>query len=349
MQSSGWGPPDPPGVKPVSGIHPWRYVIAAAILIVLVLVAFLVPLSMYYIYLPGPARDVESLVDISGAKTYSSEGSLFLTTVTVDTQVTLADLIQAGLDSQKAVVDARSVNQGGSLQQLQKQQQDEMSQSKLHAEEVALGALGLGTPTGDGVSVVSTIPNAPADGILQAGDRIVGLNHEKVETTCDVARIMKDVDAGDEVTITLLRDGRRRTLPPLRTATNPDDGSALIGIQMKDVHFDFDPDVDVQIHSGSIGGPSAGLMFSLGVYDRLTPDDLTGGKQIAGTGEITCDGTVQPIGGIEEKIAGAEREGAELFLAPAADAAAARAAADHLTVVSVTDFQDAVDYLESHR
>jgi PDZ domain-containing protein len=117
---------------------------------------------------------------------------------------------------------------------------------------------------------------------------------------------------------------------------------------MTDVNFEFDPDVEVDLDTGEIGGPSAGLMFALGLYDNLTPEDLTGGKQIAGTGTIQCGGSVGPIGGIEEKIAGAERAGAELFLAPAADADAAKKAAHDLTVVSVASFDDAVDYLESH-
>jgi Lon-like protease len=348
MQNNDWGPLGPPGIKPVSGIHPWRYVVAAVLLIGLVLAGFLVPLSMYYVYLPGPARDVESLVEVSGAKTYSSEGSLFLTTVTVDTEVTFFDLVQAGFDSQKAVVDADSLTQGGSLKDLEKQQKDEMSESKLHAEEVALGALGLGHPTGDGAEVVDTVPNSPAQGVLETGDRIVALNGRTVQTTCDVTTAMSSVEPGDAVDLTIVRDGKKTTIEDIETVENPEDGSALIGIQMRDVHFEFDPTVDVKFKTGSIGGPSAGLMFALGLYDRLTPEDLTGGRQIAGTGTIDCDGSIGPIGGIEEKVAGAEREGAEVFLAPESNAEAAKRAANDLTVVSVATFQDAVDYLESH-
>jgi Lon-like protease len=348
MQSNEWNSLEPPGVSPVKGIHPWRYVIASVILILLVLAAFLLPLSMYYVYLPGPARDVESLVEVDGAKTYSSEGSLFLTTVTVDTEVTFVDLVQAGLDSQKAVVDAASLTQGGSLDELEKEQQQEMDDSKLHAEEVALGALGLGTPSGDGAKVVETIDGSPADGLLRADDVIVELNHQAITTTCDVARIMNSVEPGEPVTLVVLRDDKRKRFTDVKTVSNPEDGSALIGISMTDLNPEFDPEVDVTFRTGSIGGPSAGLMFALGLYDRLTPEDLTGGKQIAGTGTIQCDGSVGPIGGIEEKIAGAERAGAEVFLAPEADAPAAKRVANDLTVVSIGTFDDAVDYLESH-
>jgi PDZ domain-containing protein len=341
-----WGLPDPPGVKPVAGLHPWRYVVGGVLVVALGLASFLVSIPMYYVYLPGPTRDVESLVDVTGAKTYSSEGTLFLTTVTIDTQVTFFELIQAGLDSQKAVVDAASVNQGASLDELKEQQNREMSESKLAARVVALGSLGLGTPTGDGAEVVETLEDAPVDGLLEPGDRIVGLQGRRIQTTCDVSRVMQTVSPGDIVTLTVRRGDRQVTFDDVEAARNPQDGSALIGVRMRDVNFAFEPGVNVRFETGSIGGPSAGLMFALGLYDRLTPDDLTGGRRIAGTGTIRCDGSVGPIGGIEEKVAGAEREGAELFLAPVGDAKAAERAADGLLVVPVETFQDAVDYLE---
>lgn len=348
MQSNDWGLPDPPGVKPVSGLHPWRYVIAGVVLIGLVLASFLVTIPMYYVYLPGPARDVESLVEVTGAKTYSSEGSLFLTTVTIDTQVTFFDLVQAGFDSQKAVVDSSTVNQGASIEELQDQQQAEMSQSKLAARVVALGALGLGSPTGDGAEVVETIEGAPAAGRLEPGDTIVALQGRVVKTTCDVSRIMQSVEPGDTITVIVLRDGKRMTFDDIEAVRNEQDGTALIGIRMKDTNFEFEPDVHARFKTGAIGGPSAGLMFALGLYDRLTPDDLTGGRRIAGTGTIRCDGGVGPIGGIEEKIAGAEREGAEVFLSPVADAEAAEKVADDLTVVPIATFEDAIEYLEGN-
>ena len=347
MQVDDLGLSDPPGVKPVRGFHPWRYVIAGLVLIGLALAAFLVSIPMYYVYLPGPARDVESLVEVTGAKSYSSEGSLFLTTVTIDTQVTFFELIQAGLDSQKAVVDAASVNQGASLKDLKEQQKQEMTGSKTAARVVALGSLGLGAPTGDGAEVVATLADAPADGVLEVGDRIAAVQGVHIETTCDVSRVMRAVEPGDTVTISVRRNGKRVDFD-LKTIRSPQDGLAIVGIRMSDVNFEFDPDVNARFETGAIGGPSAGLMFALGLYDRLTPDDLTGGRRIAGTGTIRFDGAVGPIGGIEEKIAGAEREGAEVFLAPVADAEAAKRVAEGLTIVPVATFDDAVDYLESH-
>ncbi len=146
--------------------------------------------------------------------------------------------------------------------------------------------------------------------------------------------------------MTIRRDGDRKTVT-LRTVPNPQDpSSAFVGVQMSDVDYEFDPGAEVRFKTGEIAGPSAGLMFALALYDRVTPDDLTQGRKIAGTGEIACDGGVGPIGGIEEKVAAAERIGAEVFLAPAANADAARGAADELEVVAVSNFNDAVEFLE---
>jgi PDZ domain-containing protein len=146
--------------------------------------------------------------------------------------------------------------------------------------------------------------------------------------------------------MTVSRDGRLQTFS-LGTVADPSDPSSpLVGIFMRDINFRFDPDLKVEFDTQEIAGPSAGLMMTLALYDRLTPDDLTGGRAIAGTGEIACDGGVGSIGGIEQKVAGAEDRGAEIFLAPAANAARARAAAGDIRVIAVSDFGDAVTFLE---
>jgi Lon-like protease len=108
----------------------------------------------------------------------------------------------------------------------------------------------------------------------------------------------------------------------------------------------FDPGLAVEFATGKIGGPSGGLMMTLALYDQLTPDDITGGRTVAGTGTIACDGGVGAIGGIEQKVAGAEEAGAEIFLAPAANVPAARKVARDIEVVSISTFDEALRYLE---
>ncbi|HEU4480492.1 MAG TPA: PDZ domain-containing protein [Actinomycetota bacterium] len=338
--------PPPPGVKPVQGPRVWRWIVSGVILIGLAAAAFYVPIPSFYAYLPGPVRDVEKLVEVEGAETYSSEGELLLTTVSVDVDVTFFDLVGALLDDDSDVVDSDSVTGGRSLKELEREQRDEMASSKRSAQEVALAALDIARPHGDGARVAIILDDTPAEESLEEGDRIVRVDGRRVETSCDVGSAIDRHEAGDTVEMTVVRDGSRRRLD-IEAIANPQGGtSAFIGFTMEDVNYRFDPGVEVGIDTGEIGGPSAGLMFTLAIYDQLTPDDLTRGRSIAGTGTIACDGGVGPIGGIRQKVAGAEEEGATVFLAPAGNFEEAEAAAGEIEVVSVSDFTEAIEYLE---
>ncbi|MBW3594689.1 MAG: PDZ domain-containing protein [Actinobacteria bacterium] len=348
MQQPGWDLPDPPGVTPVRGFNPLRWVILGLAGILLVFLAFYVPIPILYEYLPGPAPKVDSLITIDGARTYSSEGSFRLTTVTVETQVTFAEWVASGFDPHSAVVTRDQVTGGQSLEQLQEEQEAQMDASNHAATQVALSELGIATPEGDGARVVATLQGRPADGVLKESDVILRIGGDKVDTVCDVGREIAEFDVGDRINLTVRRDGKVKTVS-LETVANPQDpASPFIGIAMEEVNYRFKPGLDVDFDPGEIAGPSAGLMFALQIYDQLTPDDLTHGHQVAGTGEIACDGGVGPIGGVEQKVAGAAREGAEIFLAPTLNAKAARAAAgDDIQVVSVSTFSDAVEFLEA--
>lgn len=346
MHESGWDLPAPPGVRPVRG-SPVRRRIGLLVAVAAVLLAsFVVPIPIFYAYLPGPVRDIEKLIDVDGALTYSSEGSIYMTTVSVDTEVTVVDLLSSGFDDARSIVPRDAVTGGQSLDELRRRQEEEMRDSKMGAEAVALSAVGLAAPTGDGVRVIETVPNSAAADALHAGDVIVAVDGQSTPTTCDVGRLVDRRDVGERITVTVVRDGRRRALS-LRMGRAPDNrDQAFLGVVMEDINFSFDSPVTVDFVTGEIAGPSAGLMFALTLYDRLTPDDLTGGRRIAGTGTIACDGGVGAIGGIEQKVAAAEHEGADVFLAPLGNAPAARSVADDIEVVSVATFHDALDYLE---
>lgn len=335
------GPPPPRDAR-----WSWRPLIGVMVLVLLFLVATRVPIPILYALEPGPARDVEDLVEVSGERTYSSDGSLFLTTVRVDTQVTAADWIRAAVDPAKRIVSREEVTGGLSFEDQEELQLDEMEASKEQARVVALSALGYTSPEGDGAEIVSVDEGAPAGGALQEDDVIVEVNGEPVETTCDASETIGEVEPGDQVELVVLRDKSQESFT-LNTAPNPQDpNKAYVGVYMTNKSFEYDPGVDVKFDTENIGGPSAGLMFTLALYDQLTPDDLTGGREIAGTGTIGCGGEAGAIGGIEQKVAGAEAEGAEVFLAPSGNFEQARAAARDIRVVEVTNFSDALDYLE---
>lgn len=342
-----WEFPEPPGVEPVRGVHPWLWLVGAALSIALLAGAFFVPIPIFFAYLPGPVRDVEKLVEVENTRTYSSEGSLYLTTVSVDTQVTFFDLVQSWFDKEKTVVMQEEVTGGSSLQDLRRQQRQQILASKRQAQQVALAALGYSRPDGDGARVRATVAGAPAHEQLLPGDVIIGIDGRRVATTCDVGRAVDSHEIGDEVLIVVRRDGNERDIQ-IETAANPEDqSSAFLGVVMEEINYRFEPGLNVTFETGEIAGPSAGLIFSLALYDRLTPQDLTGGREVAGTGTIACDGGVGPIGGIEQKVAGAENQGATIFLSPQANAQAARAAADEIEVVPISTFNDAVEYLEN--
>lgn len=346
MLEPDWGTTEPPGARPVKGNPAVKLIVVALVIVALIAIAFFVPLPVFYAYLPGPVRDVEKLVDVGSAQSFSSEGSLLLTTVSVDPQVTFSEMIASGFDDARAVVLKEDVTGGRSLDDLIEQQKVEMEASKRAAQEVALAALGLAEPTGDGARIIRTIPRYPAAGVLERGDVIVSVEREPVQTTCEVGRAIDSHEVGEPVDVAVERDGRRRAFS-FETAEDPrNPGSAIIGVFMEDVNRQFDPGIEVSFDTGKIGGPSGGLMMTLALYDQLTPDDITGGKKVAGTGTIACDGGVGPIGGVEQKVAGAENAGAEIFLAPAGNAAAAREVADEIEVVSIRNFDQALAYLE---
>ena len=347
MQTEGWSPPEPPGVQPVKGLPVWRWLIGTILAVALLIAAVFVPIPVVYLYLPGPVRDAEELIDIKESKTYSSEGSLFMTTVSVDTSVSFVELVTAALDKERQVVMKEDVTGGRSLETLQKEQQAQMDESQNHARQVALSELGLDRPTGNGARVEATITGAPADGILQTGDVIVDIDGDPIETSCDVGAVIGEHDTGDRVALTVKRGDSRRVFR-IDLEPNPFDGSpTFIGVQMQTVDFSFEPGVEVDFKTGEIAGPSAGLVLALALYDRLTPEDLTAGRKVAGTGTLDCDGGVGPIGGIEQKVAGARAQGAEVFLVPLGNEAAAREVAEGIEIVPIETFDDAIEYLGS--
>ena len=180
----------------------WRWLALALVALFLGWAAYNVPVPVFYAYQPGPARDVEDLVDVSGERTYSSDGSLYLTTVSVDINVTLAELVSAGIDPAKAIVSKDEVTGGQSFEDLEKAQLQEMENSKEQARVVALTALDYPEPTGKGAEIVDVDANAPAGGQLEEGDLITGVNGTDVETTCDASEFIGDLPPGEEVELT---------------------------------------------------------------------------------------------------------------------------------------------------
>jgi Lon-like protease len=294
---------------------------------------------------PGPAEDVLSRVKIQGggAHLYDSKGRFYLTSVGIDDNVRFFEAI---LDLANRDVQLRPRSdiypQGESTQQVNQQNADDMDESKVLAAVVALRKLGYHVDP-SAVDVTEVRPGAPADGKLRAGDRLVRADGQPVASIKRLQAVILRHHAGDTLALVVRRGDADLQV---RVPIGLDGGQPRIGVVL---HEEFGKlPVPVSIDTENIGGPSAGLMFALSIYDRLTPGDLTDGRRIAGTGQITVDGSVVPIGGIGEKIVGAKRQGATVFLLPRGncDEATAHPPAG-LRLVPVSNVSDAIAFLQS--
>jgi PDZ domain-containing protein len=220
--------------------------------------------------------------------------------------------IQAWLSPHEAVVpESELFPPGQTQQQVVKQDSEQMANSQQTAQAAALCQLGISFTTTD--TITSTISGLPAAGRLRKGDVITAVNGRPVTCHDSAASMISSQRAGTPIKLTVSRGGSARTIT-LTTASYQ--GRSVIGVNVSEsFKFPF----TVKINIGNVGGPSAGMMFALAIIDKLTPQNLAAGRFIAGTGEIEVNGTVDPIGGIQQKMAGARAAGATVFLTPAAN------------------------------
>jgi PDZ domain-containing protein len=323
-------------------------VIAVPLLVGLWVAAALVPVP-YVTYHPGSTTDMLSetggreRIQVVGHRAYrDDDGSLRMTTVSVtppQDDVSIFEALTAWVSDEEAVEPYDAVyDQGETDKQSDTEGAVDMVSSQDAAIAVALTQLGYDLKTT--VKIQEVTPDMPADGVLEAGDEILRVNGTRVESAADVVKVAAE---GKTFELLIRRDGERQRveLTPKQTPDGP-----RIGISLG-AAYDFPFDVNVLIDP-QIGGPSAGLMFSLAIYDTLTPDSLTGGHDIAGTGEIAPDGTVGPIGGIAQKIVGARDAGAELFLVPDANCEQALGAPrEDMKLVRVKTMPDALKSIKT--
>ena len=292
----------------------------------------------YYSLGPGPARAVQPLIRFDRGERYESTGAFVLTSVAFR-QLTALDIVRAWLDPDLAVVDREVLYPSGeSDQQEQQRSISQMDQSKLDAAYVVLDELtGYPERHGDGVLIEGVEPNCAAEGHLYVGDEIHAIDGEPVGSVEEARNALDALPDDARIRFDLTVDGKPEHVSLVRTPCGQDQQS-LVGVSMIDA-FPF----EVSFASGAIGGPSAGLAWALGLYDLMTPGDLTGGDTIAVTGAVGPDGTVYPIGGVQEKVSAAASAGAKVLILPRGNLAEARAAGDHgVRLVPVDTFDDAV-------
>jgi PDZ domain-containing protein len=295
--------------------------IAGIGLIACVVIVFAVPVP-YVALLPGPTYNTlgplngKPVVQISGHRTYTAPGHLNMVTVSyiggpgAHPPFNIFAALQAWLSPHEAVVPQEELfPPGKTQQQVVKQDSEQMVSSQQTAQAAALCQLGISFTTIDTIS--GTIPGLPAAGRLHRGDVITAVDGKPVTCKFSASTMIRAHPVGHRIVLTIARSGTRHTVA-LRTGSFK--GQPVIGVNVvESFKFPF----KVKINIGNVGGPSAGMMFALAIIDKLTPGKLTGGKFIAGTGEIEVGGAVDPIGGIQQKMAAARAAGATVFLAPA--------------------------------
>jgi PDZ domain-containing protein len=325
--------------------------IAAAGIAVAALAAALIPVP-YVILLPGPTLNTlgarpggKDLIQITGHHTYPTNGHLNLVTVAYRggpaDSLNLFSALRGWLTPHEAVVPQEELfGTNQTQQQVTREDTQQMVGSQQLAQAAAFCQLGIKFETVDTINFVQA--GMPAAGVLHKGDVVTAVDGKPVTCKTPVGALIKAHPPGATVVLTVDRNGATHNFR-LKTANSG--GKSVVGIRVLETYrFPF----QVKISVGDIGGPSAGLMFALGIIDKLTPGSLTDGRFVAGTGEITANGAVSPIGGIQQKMAGARAAGATIFLTPAANCPdTAGAAPQGLRLVKVSTLGGAMHDLSA--
>lgn len=322
----------------------------------LMVVGIVVPMPFVELA-PGPTFNVigdydgQPVLTISGTPTYPTAGHLDMTTVNErggpKSGINIGRIVVGWADPNVRVLPRSALFPDDQRSDAEVKEENVRAFSDSQADAIAASLSYLDRPYETLVVVSSVRDGTPADGKLEPGDQLLTVGTTKIVTVEDVGKAMSTVKPGDAVTVRYSRKGTEGTTS-IVTATSPvDPGRAYLGITVGETYkapFTIDFSLD------GVGGPSAGMMFSLGIVDKLTPGELNGGKFVAGTGTIAPDGRVGPIGGIEQKLVGARRSGATLFLAPVdnCDAVLRTTIPDGLTVAKVTTLTDAVTAVEAY-
>lgn len=344
-----------------------KFILTLVLIFLIIYGIFNIPLP-YYIYMPGSAERIKPMMEVK--KGYPEEkGAFYLTTVLMS-NTNVVNYVLALLDPNKELQTKKSVLRGQSQAEYSKRQVTVMQASQSNAMVAAYKKAGVPFHIeSQAVLIHQLTPGFPAEKKLKIGDSIMRIDDKPVKSAAQLKDALKDKKAGDSVKVTYKREaGQEPQTIDVQLAELPADpktgekkaglGVALVDLQA--VKAD-EQDKQINMHVSDIGGPSAGLMFSLEMYNQLVPEDITKGYRIAGTGEIDPEGRVGVIGGIQHKIVAADEVGAEIFFAPkdytANDGSKvpnyttavqkAKEIGSKMKIVEVATMDDALQYLAS--
>jgi PDZ domain-containing protein len=324
--------------------------VVLGLLVSLTIGAALLPVP-YVALRPGSVRPVTEQVLVEGADSYPPEHSIAYTTVSVG-DATLLEALVGWLDDDVDVVPEEVIRGDRDADENRRYNAQLMDTSKLLATAVALEHLGYEVSIRTSGAVVRQIAtDAPAAEVLELDDVIVAVDGAPVDAPDEVGALLQPGGPGASHRLTVERPPGSGTTVELDIGTIPapdDPDRAIIGIAVEDRIVGVDLPFDVLIDSGTVGGPSAGLAFTLAVIDVLTPGELTGGHQVAATGTIRLDGAVGPVGGAPQKAVSVRDAGYDVFLVPEVEVDEVRATVgDDLEVIGVGTLAEALEALDA--
>ncbi|HEY3364775.1 MAG TPA: S16 family serine protease [Symbiobacteriaceae bacterium] len=331
-----------------SGAWALRLLAVVAGVGVLFSVLWFIP-TPYYITAPGAAIDTSRLITTPGGEAH--RGRLYMLVLNTD-RANLLWYLEAKVDHRSSLETKEqflgNVPDYDKYLELTRQM---MADSQKTAKAIALHQLGYGLGVqAVGAEITDLGTGSPVAGLLQKGDVIVEAGGKPVRNTADLTTFMKGISPGTKVDLRLRRNGQELslTVPTIESAVADRKGTAAFVIFIKDSLL-FDLPVDVEIQPGAVTGPSAGLMFTLQIIDQMTPGGITGNRVIAGTGTIEANGSIGPIGGIQQKVYTAEAAGASVMFVPRGNYADAQKVATRVELVPVDTYGDALTWLQQHR
>ena len=325
----------------------WPFFLAGAMILLGILLAASMAISVpYYAFSPGPVYEIDELVQVEDPDPIT--GELYMLTVQL-AEISALEYVVATLDSDVDLYEReriRPVDQD--VDEYAERQRVNMDESKTIAIYLALNELGYDVEiSGSGVLVGGFAEGSPVEGKLEVDDVITKVDGTDVFISTDLIGLIRDKEVGDEVELVVERGGSEVTVTVTLVEHVDDPSRAMVGFLASTADWSYTSPISIEINDENIGGPSAGLMYTLTIMDLLSEEDLSHGYIIAGTGTIEASGRVGSIGGIRQKVVSATEAGAEYILVPSGNFEAARTVETDVPLIEVSSLEEALAFLNS--
>ncbi|MFW5984893.1 MAG: PDZ domain-containing protein [Halanaerobiaceae bacterium] len=319
-------------------------------IIILFLLLNVIPTG-YNLLAPGIVQDLSEIITVENGNS-DHEGAFYLTAV-VSPQAHVWDYIYVTLFNPRdieLVPREEQIPPDVDRNEFQEIMFEMMEESQKQAQAIAFEKAGIDYEVnGDGVEVVEFVPEGTAEEFLEKEDLITEIDGQKVEFATDAVDLIQKREIGDSVEITVLRDEEELTFSLSTKELENNPGLPSIGVYITTKNLEFDFSRNVNFSTEGIGGPSAGGMFVLEIYNQLVDGDITSGLNIAGTGSVSMDGKINEISGVKQKVIAAQKENIDIFFVPQANYAAAKEVATEMEIVEINDVEEALEYLEERK